>query len=340
MAGGWFGGWPARDRWWRYARWVGLALVQFIALVVVFLIGTRLLGVDNRYPIAIVMAALPTALFVAYPLAVAGLWRRRVVLATVGLVGVAVHLWWFGGMLPVVHQRRALPHGAARVGVLTANLLYLNHDTASVGPQIARLNPDVIAFEEFSTASSPAIRAAPELDAYPNRMLHPSGNSDGLALYSKFPLDNERVVSLAGRQVFVVDVVTPNGPVTFVVVHTVAPIDSTSTGIWSRELGEVASLVRGLHGPIVVLGDFNATLGNKALTDVVDAGHLTDTLNATGDGYAMTWPANRRVLPPVVRPDHVFVGRGVVALDGHTVSVHGSDHRAIITDVGVPAPQR
>jgi endonuclease/exonuclease/phosphatase (EEP) superfamily protein YafD len=130
---------------------------------------------------------------------------------------------------------------------------------------------------------------------------------------------------------------TDKGDVTIFVVHTVAPVDSGGVATWEGELRELRESLRQVTGPLVVVGDFNATSGNRQFVAIQHDAKIRDVLDATGSGYAMTWPANR-AFPPVVRPDHVLVGRGIVPLGGHTFGIPGSDHRGVVSDVGVTRP--
>lgn len=308
---------------------LGWGVVALLAALVV----VRAMGWDDR-PLLIGLAAVSPLLFLLpYPvLLVAAVGARRW-LAGSAIAGIVLHLLWFGALLPFVHSDRSLPAGAVRVRVLSANLLYSNPRAAELASTVERTSPDLVALQEYTNRNGSRLAATSALAAYPYRLLDPDGTANGIALFSRFPFRDAQKVSIAGRKALRAVATTPVGPVTVVVVHTVAPVEGSAPD-WEDELRAIADLTHGVDGPLILTGDFNATAGNRQLAHVADRARVRDVLNATGDGYAMTWPADHRV-PPYIRPDHVFAGRGAVPLDGHAVTVPGSDHRGIVADIGL-----
>ena len=83
-------------------------------------------------------------------------------------------------------------------------------------------------------------------------------------------------------------------------------------------------------------------LANQPLTDHVvmrnldDAG-FRDAGEVANEGWQPTWPANHvsilPLLPPLVRIDHVLVGRALTSLGTETVDIDGTDHLAVIATV-------
>jgi endonuclease/exonuclease/phosphatase (EEP) superfamily protein YafD len=323
---------------WRLLR-KPLVLGGWSVLVALLLIALlRLTHLDDWVGGAVLSAIAPIAFLAAYPVFVGAAWRRRRAATVVAAICVILQLWWFHAMLPVIHQGRSLPVGAARLRVMTANLLYTNGRAGGLGPIIRNEHPDVLALEEFSNRTAPEVAQSGALSAFGYRVTHVENSPSGIALFSRLPLRDPQVLTIAGRQVIRAVVVTPAGPVAIYVVHTVAPISKFSEQSWSAELSEVTKLVEANRGPLLVVGDFNATDGNRPFADLLHRGHLRDVLDATGRGYATTWPQNRRLLPALVRPDHVLAGRGIVPLGGRTVDNPGSDHRALVVDLGVRRP--
>jgi endonuclease/exonuclease/phosphatase (EEP) superfamily protein YafD len=90
------------------------------------------------------------------------------------------------------------------------------------------------------------------------------------------------------------------------------------------------------HAPLVVIGDFNATDDHRGLRRLLGLG-LHDAAVRRGKGLAMTWPRNRRLLPPLVRPDRVLVDRRLAVTGYRLGTGRGSDHRPLVTDLAVPA---
>jgi endonuclease/exonuclease/phosphatase family metal-dependent hydrolase len=92
------------------------------------------------------------------------------------------------------------------------------------------------------------------------------------------------------------------------------------------------------HGPLILVGDFNATRGASAYriltSDLKDA-----TKQAPRRGRMATFPSRS----PVLRIDHVFVSDGVRVIDARVpATAHAStasDHRPLVVDFEIaPAP--
>jgi endonuclease/exonuclease/phosphatase (EEP) superfamily protein YafD len=312
-----------------------VAVTWFVIVVLGVTAFARSVGFDGRASVVVLASAAPTSFLLAYPaLIVAAVGRRRF-LAVAAICAITVQLSWFAPMLPGVHGPGSLPAGASKVRVLTANLFFFNAHGADFVGTVEKAAPDVIAVQEYTYINSSEFTESAVFAQYPYRVLLPTYQPDGIALFSKLPLTAERRLVLGGRKAIQATLATPAGPVSILVVHTIAPVDDSSTAAWSRQMNAIKNVARDIDGPLIVAGDLNATPGNRAYAELADVGKVHDVLSATGSGYAMTWPADR-FLPPFVRPDHVLVGRGVSALDGYTVGVRGSDHRGIVADVGIP----
>jgi endonuclease/exonuclease/phosphatase family metal-dependent hydrolase len=106
-------------------------------------------------------------------------------------------------------------------------------------------------------------------------------------------------------------------------------------GQWNDELDGIA---RHLHAAHVrrelVVGDFNATWGNRGFRAILSTG-LVDGAAARGDALDMTWSQLSSPLPPLIRIDHVLTGPGVVVTTIHSRPGPGSDHRALLATVAL-----
>ncbi len=89
-------------------------------------------------------------------------------------------------------------------------------------------------------------------------------------------------------------------------------------------------------GPLVVAGDFNATMQHPRLRAFAKHAGLTEAHQAVGRGLVTTWPLHRRAVPPFMRLDHVFT-RGLAVAGAGEFSIPGSDHRGTVADLVVPA---
>ncbi len=86
--------------------------------------------------------------------------------------------------------------------------------------------------------------------------------------------------------------------------------------------------------PWLLAGDFNATLDQSRLRDILDRGHR-DAGDVAGDGLVPTFPSGSHLIPPVTI-DHALADNrfGVVAYS--VEDLPGSDHRAVSAEVALP----
>jgi endonuclease/exonuclease/phosphatase (EEP) superfamily protein YafD len=84
----------------------------------------------------------------------------------------------------------------------------------------------------------------------------------------------------------------------------------------------------------MIVGDFNATWGNRGFRELLSDG-FTDAAAARGHPFQMPWPRDRRLIPPLIRIDHVLMRGALSPLDARVGTGRGSDHRPLIVTVGV-----
>jgi endonuclease/exonuclease/phosphatase (EEP) superfamily protein YafD len=126
---------------------------------------------------------------------------------------------------------------------------------------------------------------------------------------------------------------SPGGPVAVRLVHTLAPLPRYWRE-WSAALAAVGQSVRASGaGTMLMVGDFNATWGNREFVALLHDG-LTDGAAARGEATSMTWP-NGAVVPPFIRIDHVLTGARLAVTETATGPGFGSDHRYLTATVAI-----
>lgn len=124
------------------------------------------------------------------------------------------------------------------------------------------------------------------------------------------------------------------GDARFVAFHSHAPIPGDIPQ-WRSDLDTLGRWCADRQaGPVVVAGDFNATLDHSVFRDAMTG--CVDAAERTGEGLVGTWPSR---VPSWLEPqiDHVLVTGDITP---EQVSVHdipGSDHRAVFSRLRLPA---
>ena len=243
--------------------------------------------------------------------------------------------------------RPASAEGTLKFRVVTFNQLYTNERVDEVLDALSAQDADIIALQELSPAVADALQTRLK-DAYPYADFRPSRETEGVGLFSRYPITD--VIYKWNPQVQRATVNVRGADVTVLNVHAPAPYRSGSTmplaayDPQQREprFGTLLRRIDEATGPLVVLGDFNLSDREWRYNDL-DA-RLTDVFRTTARGFGFTYPNYTRVrgvpVPPLVRIDYVWVGGGVVPINAKVVCEGGSDHCMVVAELGVPDEAR
>jgi hypothetical protein len=206
--------------------------------------------------------------------------------------------------------------------------------------EIKSYRPDLVTMEEATPFEVGRLRQSGALDHLPFEYEVSRFDPKAFLVASKYRLSGSRVVSFNGLPLIVqTTILLPSGPQPLWVVHTTAPLPG-SFAEWKGQLALIATLVKE-RGPdrLLVVGDFNATWGNKGFRSILGDG-MTDGAAARGRAFEMTWSQIEHPLPPLVRIDHVLTGPGVAVTTIRTDVGPGSDHRDVMATVAFRPRQR
>ncbi len=309
--------------------WCVVGLLALVALV-------RIVDWDQLWwPFVMLDAATIVLYLPAWPIALlAALLRRRaLLLVALGLVACQVAF-----VLPELAASTPLPAwsaGAPTLRVFDANIEAGNAHSAAYAAEIRRDDPGLITLEEATPRQVVALRETGVLARYPHRFQVRWDNPFAFLVAARDPLVHPRVVMGNGEPLAVVaTLVLPSGPVTLLTVHTVAPVP-VSWHQWAGDLAILRRLVRRLGTRrLLVVGDFNATWGNRGFVRILSTG-LIDGAAARGEDFQMTWSQTLGPLPPFVRIDHVLTGSGLAVRTIGLANGPGSDHLAVLATVAI-----
>jgi len=271
----------------------------------------------------------------AYAVLVYALLRRRRILALAAAAVVVAHLVWVLPDFSTATRLSAQARSAPRLRVFSANLLADNAQPAGILGEIAQASPDVLVLQELSPAWEAALRASPLWEQYPHHLLQASEGAFGAALLSRFPLHDAQVWRVDGTVMIRANVEFAGRSVRIYNVHPFPPSSQASVDRWSHQFDELVKAVDQETGPLLVIGDFNATQYAEGYQRLV-AGRLRSAHQDRGRGYATTWPNGQMPLPPI-RIDHALLSPELACLSIKEGIGAGSDHKPLVVDVGILA---
>jgi endonuclease/exonuclease/phosphatase (EEP) superfamily protein YafD len=315
------------ERWPTVVCWLAAAAAATWAVV-------RIGGLDRVFPLTALMAYTPYIPVLGLAATVFALVMHRRVAAVV-ILGCSLAL--LGVVVP-----RAIPDDPPNprpdgpvVGVMGANLYQGEADLEAIGTLIAERRVDLVAFAELTPEATARIDASPIGEMLPYSVTDPLDGSAGTGLYSRYPLRRLEAPGVSGNDLPTVRaaVELPGGEAAEAyAIHPVPP-SRPSFAVQQRRYLEAIAPAEPGRPPRILAGDFNATLDNSALRDLISGGY-TDAADARGAGLRWTWPD--RLIPPPVAIDHVIVDSRAEVLSFETAEIPGSDHRAVIASVVLP----
>lgn len=305
---------------WRFAWCVAVGALALLIVRVVWHDGTWALLLVNSYR--------PLTFGVAVPVAAVAIIRRRHRLAAAAAVPAGWALLTLTALIPGTPTAEA-----PTFRLVTANLLMVHDDPASLLDEIETFDADVLVFQEVSGRWADEFAARGYSDRYPTAFVHAQEDSFGSALFSRFAFEDLDFLEVDGlvwpRAVLRVG----EHRVEVLNVHTLPPRTANYAERHRAELDELATWSE-RDGAVILAGDFNSTGWSRFAADV--AGRYDDAWEVAGSGWGNTWPNGLFSLPPA-RLDHVYVTEAVTVHAAQLGRGEGSDHRPLIVDLAFRA---
>lgn len=312
------------------------AVAALMYSVIALTVRTRELS--NIVALVVAVGSPYTPLVAVFGLALSILSRRNFLsgIAVVVVVAtVAIQLPWY-------YFGRAADSGQhADVRVLSLNL-----HKGEASPQavvgLAEENADVIAVSELTPEAVMNFSQAGVDEAFPYSVLIPASGAKGVGLWSRFPLSTMVPAGHRNTGIAVARLQIPGVRFNLVVasIHIMSPVAADANSFRGWRMGITATAAN-LHefadmaGPaaVIVAGDFNSTPDMRQFRDLLSNGYR-DAAEETAAGFAPTFPSHVWS-PPLITIDHVLT-RNAGAYSIRTVTMPGSDHRALLATVRVP----
>lgn len=264
----------------------------------------------------------------ALPVVALGLRKRRgwPVAATALLIAAMTTIWPWAAL-----GSRGTPM-AARLAVVSFNILGNNPHTGSLTRWLAVVGPDVIAIQEASGLWRAWIERSPLADR--QRLALAVDEGRGVELLASRPMMQARVLTAPQRRPLAVAVIDFEGPVCVVSMH---PDTARTAATWrarNEDLSLAAYWIRSVcpaNAEKIVMGDWNTPPWSARFARFLRANDLRWA-------NASAFPAVTRALGPpfgwLGSPiDHIAVTPGLTAVRCRRGPPLGSDHRPIACEI-------
>jgi len=121
-------------------------------------------------------------------------------------------------------------------------------------------------------------------------------------------------------------------------IHAASPKPPWSPGATARWRSQLSALPAPDGSPLILAGDFNATLDHAQFRRLLRRGYA-DAASQAGHGLSPTWGPRPGRRPALLAIDHVLTGRRCAVLSTSAHVLPGSDHRALYAELRLPAPR-
>lgn len=237
---------------------------------------------------------------------------------------------------------RAIPRpqpraDGAELRVLTANLLVGHADAESLVRLVVSTGADVLFLQELTDGARARLRTAGLDSVLPYQVLEPVAfGPKGSGIWARHPLRDGLAVPPASRSRPVARLdLAPGQSVELVCVHLRPPRPSHSPRGAARWRAEMAMLPGPGDVPVILAGDFNATLDHARFRELLRLGYVDAAVQA-GRGLVPTWGPRPGGELAVLALDHILLDPRCAVQAVSAYNLPGTDHRALYAQIRLP----
>lgn len=221
--------------------------------------------------------------------------------------------------------------GDQNLKLMHANVLAHNHQYQRLLDLVTEEDPDMVFLQEINHDWLAGITSLKS--EYPHFYTEPRAGNFGIAVYSKLPFDSVLHVDSPPLNYPTIAATVSIGEkqLTLVSSHPTIPLGKKQHAARNEQLDSLAKWIQGADAPVVLLGDFNASVWDPRYRNLERSTGLHNARR--GFGVLATWPT---YMPFAMIPiDHVLVSEGIGVLNAKTSKSIGSDHLPLIVTLSL-----
>jgi endonuclease/exonuclease/phosphatase (EEP) superfamily protein YafD len=265
-----------------------------------------------------------------FTLVLYGFTQRRVeilvCLFCVALNAAPIVTWYFPAAAVAIDQPQALR-------VMVSNVLTKNQRYDDFVRYVQAAQPDVLVVMELDPIWQQQLtRLQSQL---PHKLESPSDDNFGIAIYSRYPLQNPMTHDWADGP-YAVPSLTANitvnqKAVSLVATHPLPPLKSEYFQYRNQQMIDMANYVKSQTVPTILMGDLNMSMWSPYYQKFVHDTKFKNTRQ--GFGVKPSWPANSPLL--LIPIDHCLVSPSIAVVRHQVGPDIGSDHYPLLADLKI-----
>ncbi|MFT6969766.1 MAG: endonuclease/exonuclease/phosphatase (EEP) superfamily protein YafD [Roseivirga sp.] len=219
--------------------------------------------------------------------------------------------------------------GQEHLKVLQFNLRATNDAYQATIDRVLELSADFVSFQEVSYQWANQLENGLNNDYPYSKVVRNSDESQGIAVFSKYPLIDTQViiwgetVNIGGK------VKIRNEKVNFLALHTRSPTTEIKWTARNEHLIQARDFIQKQAGEFLVLGDFNTVPWDKRLLSFKSTTELKDSRKRLTPTYPAWNPFIAQI--PI---DYIFHSKGIGCQSLDSVDIT-SDHKALLGTFGI-----
>ncbi len=214
------------------------------------------------------------------------------------------------------------PFRVAHFNVLASNTLYERSIRSA-----KNTDADLISFQEVNMDWINQLIDKLEAD-YPYYAFV-CGEVHGVAVFSRFPIDDIRQYRWTGEPTLTGNVLLNGHKIHFVSTHTLSPRSPERSRNRNQHLQKITEYVSKVEGPVLAIGDFNVVPWSRPILHMKAHTDLRDSRKS----LSPTFPADYQLGIPI---DYILHSDEINCLRFDAIDSEGSDHRGVMGEYAFP----
>jgi len=213
---------------------------------------------------------------------------------------------------------------AADLKVAHFNVFVANNQYKKTLEKVLATEADLLSFQEVHRQWAAFLEKNLSGD-YPYYHIVPgSGHGEGIAIFSKYPLQNIETIVWEERPNIAGNIEVGDSSIHFLASHTISPVTPRRFRQRKRHLQEITRYLEKKEQPVLAMGDYNIVPWNRNITNLKKRAQVSDSRKgrqATFPSYLGRWGI------PI---DYIFHSDELNCLNFGTISGTGSDHLGVL----------
>ncbi|MFI5171136.1 MAG: endonuclease/exonuclease/phosphatase family protein [Chitinophagales bacterium] len=311
-----------------FTRWVELYPWRFTIALLVIITSILMVSepawfiaaVDSmRIPYAVFLVAFITFFFI----------RSNYALTTAGVLALLIlapGIWPYfktSAETPLEKkQESAKETKGADFSVLHFNVKENNKHILSVAQSAIISDADIVSMQELKESSFSVVDTM-MLKSYPYTLSDLSIKGFGLAVYSKYPIIEKKIITEHGFPILTGKIKIKDHTINFISATTSTPTNDAGYQKQIKQFKLIGEIVKQTEGPIILMGDMNAVPWSEQVKKLLEETKLKDSRK----DLAATYPAQSPLQIPI---DYIFHSPNIYCQKFSTIAGTSSNHLGII----------